>query len=228
MDEIRVLLVDDHPALRVGLRVLLEQAGIPVIGETGSGREALALIADLQPDVVVLDCQLPDWEGTAVAMEIKRRGLPTRVLALSSYSDTRYVRAMIDAGAAGYLLKDEAPERIVEAVRAAAWGESLWTTEHVLRAQRWQEEVKARWEQLTRREREVLQLVAAGKGNQQIACELKVQEKTVEYHVTNILGKLGVRSRAEAIVWMKDSGLERDTRAIRGIPSTRTRDFPID
>jgi DNA-binding NarL/FixJ family response regulator len=147
---------------------------------------------------------------TAVAMEIKRRGLPARVLALSSYSNARYVRAMIDAGAAGYLLKDEAPERIVEAVRAAARGKSLWTTEQVLRAQRWQEEVKDRWAQLTTREREVLMLVAVGQSNKQIARELKVREKTVEYHVTNTLSKLGVGSRAEAIVWMKDSGLEID------------------
>jgi DNA-binding NarL/FixJ family response regulator len=204
---IRVLLVDDHPALRVGLRVLLEQAGIPVIGEAGSGREALAQIPALRPDVIVLDCQLPDTEGTAVAMELKRLGLPSRVLALSSYSDERYVRAMIDAGAVGYLLKDEAPERIVEAVRTAASGTRLWTADQVLRGQRWQEEVKARWEQLTPREREVLQLLATGKGNQQIARELKVQGKAVEYHVTNILSKLGVRSRAEAIVWVRNSGL---------------------
>jgi DNA-binding NarL/FixJ family response regulator len=210
MDEIRVLLVDDHPALRVGLRVLLEQAGIAVIGETGGGREALALIADLQPNVAVLDCQLPDWEGTAVAMEIKRRGLPTRVLALSSYSDARYVHAMIDAGAAGYLLKDEAPERIVEAVRAAANGKSVWTAEQILRAQRWQEEVKDRWAQLTAREREVLMLVAVGQSNKQIARGLKLSTKAVEYHVTNTLSKLDVGSRAEAIVWMKDSGLGTD------------------
>jgi len=205
-----ILLADDHPALRVGLGVLLEQAGISVIGETGSGREALEQIEARRPDVIVLDCQLPDVEGTAVAMEIKRRGLPTRVLALSSYSDARYVRAMIDAGVVGYLLKDEAPERIVEAVCAAARGKSLWTAEQVLRAQRWQEEIKDRWAQLTTREREVLMLVAVGQSNKQIARELKLSTKAVEYHVTNILSKLGVGSRAEAIVWMKDSGLEID------------------
>ena len=182
-----------------------------MIGEIGSGRDALEQIEARRPDVIVLDCQLPDWDGAAVALEIKRRGLPTRVLALSSYSDTRYVRAMIDAGAVGYLLKDEAPGRIVEAVRAVARGKSLWTAEQVLRAQRWQEEVKDRWAQLTAREREVLMLVAVGQSNKQIARELKLSTKAVEYHVTNILSKLGVGSRAEAIVWMKDSGLERDT-----------------
>jgi DNA-binding NarL/FixJ family response regulator len=194
----------------VGLRVLLEQAGFQVIGETGSGREALVLVTNLEPDILVLDCQLPDGEGTMVAMEIKRRDLPTRVLALSSYDNPRYIRGMLNAGAVGYLLKDEAPERIVDAVRAAASGQSLWRVEQVLRAQHWQAEVQARWEQLTPRERETLQLVAAGQGNQQIARELNVQEKAVEYHITNILGKLGVHSRAAAIVWVKDSGLKMD------------------
>ncbi|MBI4758948.1 MAG: response regulator transcription factor, partial [Chloroflexi bacterium] len=107
---IRVLLADDHPALRVGLRVLLEQApDIVVVGEMGDGREALAQIEALRPEVIVLDCQLPGMEGTAVAAEVRRRGLPTRVLALSAYADERYVRGMIEAGAVGYLMKDEAP-----------------------------------------------------------------------------------------------------------------------
>jgi DNA-binding NarL/FixJ family response regulator len=207
MDEIRVLLVDDHPTLRVGLGVLLEQAGISVIGETGSGREALEQIEARRPDVIVLDCQLPDVEGTAVAMEIKRRGLPTRVLALSSYSDARYVRAMIDAGAAGYLLKDEAPERIVEAVRAAANGKSLWTAEQVLRAQRWQEEIKDRWAQLTTREREVLMLVAQGKTNKEIGKTLGISEKAVEKYMSEIFATLNVSSRAAAAVWAVREGL---------------------
>jgi NarL family two-component system response regulator LiaR len=164
--------------------------------------------------------------GPQVAVEIKRRGLPTRVLApstglragLSSYSDDHYVRGMLEAGAVGYLLKDEAPGVIVAAVRAAARGERLWTAEQFARARRWREEVQGQWERLTEREREVLRLVAAGRSNKGIAHEMGISEKTVEYHVTNILGKLGVGSRSEAIVWIKNSGLSVGASDPREIP----------
>ncbi|MEW6232115.1 MAG: response regulator transcription factor [Chloroflexota bacterium] len=205
---IRVLLADDHPALRVGLRLLLEQApDIQVVGEAGEGEEALAQIETSQPEVAVLDCLLPGMAGVEVAAEVQRRGLPTRILALSAYRDEKYVQGMITAGAVGYLVKEEAPGVIVAAVRAAARGERLWTGEQIARARHWQEEVKERWERLTEREREVLLVVAVGHSNKQIAHEMGISEKTVEYHVTNILGKLGVGSRSEAIVWVKNSGL---------------------
>ncbi len=121
---IRVLLVDDHPALRMGLHIVLEQApDVHVVAEAGSGQEALALIQALRPDVAVLDCQLPDMPGSQAALELRRLGLATRVLALSAYTDDAAIRGMVVAGAAGYLLKEEAPAAIVEAVRAAARGE---------------------------------------------------------------------------------------------------------
>ncbi len=126
---IRVLLADDHPTLRLGLRVLLDQApNVEVMGEAEDGEEALAQIEALQPNVVVLDCQLPRMSGPEVAAEIKQRGLHTKVLALSAYSDDRYVRGMLEAGAVGYLLKSEAPEVIVAAVRAAAREEGYFST----------------------------------------------------------------------------------------------------
>ena len=197
----------------------LERApDLAVVREAEDGEEALAQIEALQPDVAVLDCQLPGMGGTQVALEIQRRGLPVRVLALSSYDDDRYVRGMLEAGAVGYLLKEEAPETIVAAVRAAARGERLWTMEQFARAQRWQEKVQKRWEHLTKREREVLSLVAAGRSNKGIAREMRISEKTVEYHMTNILGKLGVGSRSEAIVWVKDSGLSVGASDPREIP----------
>jgi RNA polymerase sigma factor (sigma-70 family) len=157
--------------------------------------------------MAVLDCQLPGMEGTQVALEIQRRGLPVRVLALSAYDDDRYVRGMLEAGAVGYLLKEEAPETIVAAVRAVARGERLWTTEQFARARRWRKEVQELWERLTEREREVLALVAEGKSNKEIAQALKVTERTVEFHVSNILSKLGLTSRVEAAVWAKEHGL---------------------
>ena len=121
---IRVLLADDHPALRVGLRVLLDRApDIEVVGETGDGTETLDRIETLQPDVVVLDCELPGMSGAEVARQVRQRGLQTRVLALSAYADDRYVQGMLEAGAVGYVLKEEAPETIAEAVRAAQRGQ---------------------------------------------------------------------------------------------------------
>ena len=126
---------------------------------------------------------------------------------LSAYDDERYVRGMLEAGTVGYLLKDEAPETIVAAVRAVARGERLWTAEQFTRARRWREEVDERWSALTEREREVLALVAAGKSNKEIAQALNVTVRTVEFHVSNVLGKLGLTSRVEAAVWVKEHRL---------------------
>lgn len=204
---IRVLLADDHPALRIGLRVLLEQAGLAVVAEAADGEQALAQIRAHQPDVAVLDCQLPGLDGVSVAAEIKRQGWPTRVLALSSYSDEQYVQGMMDAGALGYLSKEDAPGMIVAAARAAAQGRGVWTVEQITRARQWEQDVKARWEQLTEREREVLALMAQGQSNRDIADKLCVTEKTVEKHVSNVLGKLMLASRTEAALWVVKAGL---------------------
>jgi DNA-binding NarL/FixJ family response regulator len=204
---IRVVLADDHPALRVGLRVLLEQApDVVVVGETGDGREALAQIEALQPEVAVLDCELPGMAGAEVAAEIQRRGLPTRVLALSAYDDTRYLYRMWGAGALGYMLKSEAPGVLVAAVRAAARREPIWTAEQLTRVRRWQEAVEQQWQALTEREREVLALVAQGLSGKEIALLLCLTVRTVDFHVSHILEKLGVGSRLEAVVWAKDHG----------------------
>lgn len=204
-DLIRVVLADDHPALRVGLRVLLDRApDIAVVGEAEEGDAALALIADLRPDVAVLDCQLPEVNGVAVAAALRRRELPTRVLALSAYDDDRYLAGMAEAGAVGYLLKSEAPGQIVEAVQAAARGERLWTAEQQARAQLWREEVARLRESLTGRECEVLRLVAEGLSNKEIAAALSITVRTADFHVSNILRKLGVVSRVEAAVWAKE------------------------
>ncbi len=204
---IRVLLADDHPALRVGLRVLLEHAhGVAVVGEAGDGAEALASIEALCPDVAVLDCHLPELAGAEVAAEVRRRRLATRVLALSAYRDERYVRAMLEAGAVGYLLKDEAPGAIVAAVRAAARGEGWFSPAIAAQVAAWVRGAQTSPGGLTGREWEVLRLVAQGKGNKEIALALGVAERTVEFHVSNVLEKLGVGSRVEAALWAKEHG----------------------
>ena len=155
--------------------------------------------------MAVLDCQLPGMSGPQVAAEMQRRGLPTKVLALSSYSDDHYVRGMLEAGAVGYLLKSEAPEVIVAAVRAAVEGESYFSPPVVEKVAAW-----TRGERpggLTERELEVLRLVVEGLDNREIAQKLQVTKRTAEFHVGNILKKLGVTSRVEAAMWAKEQGV---------------------
>ena len=205
MSTIHVLLADDHPALRMGLRVLLDRApDIEVGGEADDGNEALALIESLHPDVAVLDCQLPGIDGMAVAVEIGQRVPSVRVVALSAYDDDRYLAGMMAAGAVGYLLKNEAPGQIVAAVQAAMRGETLWTPEQTTRVERWRAEVAHVRDSLTEREREVLQLVADGLSNKEIAQALYITVRTADFHVSNILRKLSVISRVEAAVWAKE------------------------
>ena len=186
--------------------MLLERADdVEVVGEAADGEEALAMIETLQPDVAVLDCQLPGVAGIEVAQEIQRRNLPVRVLALSGYKDERYVRGMLEAGAMGYLLKEEAPGVIVAAVRGAVRGEGYFSPPVALKVAAW-----TRGERpggLTEREVEVLRLVTEGLSNKEIALMLKVKERTVEFHVGNILEKLGAASRVEAAVWAKEQGI---------------------
>jgi len=205
---IRVLLADDHPSLRMGLRVLLEQEhDIQVVAEAGEGREALQQIESLRPDVAVLDCQLPVMDGVAVAMQIQERALTTRVLALSAYADEKYVRGMIAAKAVGYLLKDEAPHVISAAVRAAARGEGWFSAKVAAQIAAWARGEPSSHAGLTARELEVLRLVVAGKANKEIARILKVAERTVEFHMSNIKQKLGLASRLEAAMWAKEHGI---------------------
>jgi len=203
---IRVLLADDHPTLRLGLRVLLERApDIEVVAEAEKGEEALAKILAFQPDVAVLDCQLPGLSGPEVAREIRRRGLPTRILALSAYRYEHYIRGMLEAGAVGYLLKEEAPEAIVEAVRAAVQG-GMYFSPGVA------DLVKAILEgkgpaKLTEREQEVLRLIAEGLSNKEIGARLGFSERTAAFHVSNILQKLDAASRTEAVVRARERGM---------------------
>ncbi len=205
MKLIRVLLADDHPALRVGLRVLLDRAqDIEVVGEAEDGETTLHMVEALSPEVIVLDCQLPGMDGMAVAAELQRRQRPVCVLALSAYDDDRFLAGMAEAGAVGYLLKNEAPGQIVAAVQAAIRGETLWTPAQSARIARWKTEVARVRDSLTPREREVLHHVAEGLSNKEIAQALYITVRTADFHVSNILRKLEVVSRVEAAVWAKE------------------------
>ena len=196
---IRVLLADDHPVVRSGIRAELDGAeGIEVVGEASSGDEALRLVEELRPDVLVLDVVMPGMDGVEATCLLRERHPDLRILALSAYEDNEYVFGLLSAGAVGYVLKEEALDTVVEAIRAASRGET-WLSkrveEKVVRRATGEEEVP-----LTGRELEVLRLMAKGWSNQRIAKELSITERTVRFHVENILTKLGVRSRTEAVV----------------------------
>jgi DNA-binding NarL/FixJ family response regulator len=191
MTRISVILADDHPAVLAGIRGALEEApDIEVLGCAGRGDEALHLIETLNPQVALLDYRLPGLDGPAVV--------------LSAYASDAYVHSMLTAGASGYLLKDEALEVVVEAVRAVAAGEVWFSSSVEKQARSW---AGCRSPQppgvanLTPREQEVLRLVAQGWSNARIADEFKIVEGTVKQHVCSIYAKLNVHSRAEAVAW---------------------------
>lgn len=202
MANIQVLIADDHPVVRNGIRNILEPAvGITVVGEAESGQQALEMIETLHPDVVLLDMQLPDISGIEVVKKVGEAGILVRILGLSTYDDNEYISQLLSLGASGYLLKEEVPETIVEAVRGVARGETGWVSRKVAAKltqilQDGQDDRTA----LTPRELDVLQLVVDGKTNAEIGFNLGISEKTVEKHLDAIFRKMGVVSRVEAAV----------------------------
>lgn len=200
---VRVLLADDHPVVRAGIRAMLEKAlDIQIVGEATEGAEVRRLTAELYPQVLLLDLRMPGPPAEETVAWVRTRYPETAVLVLTAHDMNAYLARMVAAGAVGFVAKEEAPERIVEAVRRVARGEVLFSGEQLARARHWQEEVGARWESLTEREREVLGLIATGHSNKQIAEALAISENTVETHVGNLLGKLAVSSRTEAMAWV--------------------------
>jgi len=202
MPDIRVLIVDDHPVVRTGIRNMLEPAmGISVVGEASTGSEALQMIESLQPNVVLLDMKLPDMSGIDVIKQIYEAKSSSRVLGLSSYDDREFISQLLNYGASGYLLKEEVPEYIIEAVRGVAHGEAGWVSRKVaaLLSQILLKD-KEDGTALTTRELEVLRLVVDGKTNDQIGVTLGISVKTVENHLHAIFRKMGVISRVEAAV----------------------------
>lgn len=198
----RVVLVDDHPVVRAGIRNLLEKAAdIVVIGEAATGPDALKIIADLHPDVVLLDMELPGISGSEVASQLQKSGVGVKILALSAHDDRQYIQELLANGASGYLIKEEVPETIVEAVRGVARGEKGWVSRRVAaQMSTWMGKENQPRSGLTAREIQVLQSVVAGMTNQEIGLTLGISEKTVEKHLEGVFGKLGVASRVEAAV----------------------------
>jgi two-component system response regulator DegU len=202
MTQIRVLIVDDHPIVRQGIRNLLDaEEGITVVGEASSGGEALEKIEELRPDVVLLDMELQDISGVEVVKKIARGGARPGILGLSSYDDREYISQLFSLGASGYLIKDEVPEAIIEAVRGVARGDTGWVSRKVaVRLSQILQDDPGDARELTPREMDVLRLVVEGKTNAEVGLALGISEKTVEKHLDAIFRKMGVASRVEAAV----------------------------
>jgi two-component system, NarL family, response regulator DegU len=201
MKDIKVLLADDHPIVCKGIHDLLEAAeGIKVVGEANSGQKAIQMVKSLKPDIVLLDIEMPDINGVEVLNQIVESSIPVKVLVLSSYDDREYISQVIAMGAAGYLIKDEVTDTIVEAVRGVARGEKGWVSRRVAERLSLMLDNKSDNKDLTPRELDVLGHVSQGKTNAEIGLALGISEKTVEKHLDMIFRKMGVVSRVEAAV----------------------------
>jgi DNA-binding NarL/FixJ family response regulator len=214
IEEPRVLLVDDHDLFRTGLKTLLEEQGIRVVGEAANGQTALRLVSELAPEVVIMDLNMPGLSGVATTREVTSLSPLTRVVVLTISSDDNDVMDAVMAGACGYLLKDSSIHDLVGGIRAAAAGESLISPQIAakvlqrLRAQGTSADVAEKvTAELSDREIEVLKLIANGKDNAEIARELFISPKTVKNHISNILMKLQIENRIQAAVYAVRSGL---------------------
>jgi DNA-binding NarL/FixJ family response regulator len=202
---ITVLIADDHPIVRDGLRGIFTGRGFEVVGEAAHGAEAVALAERLRPDVVLMDLRMPGTDGVTAITELARLGNPARVLVLTTYDTDSDVLPAIEAGATGYLLKDAPREDLYRAVEAAARGEAVLSPAVASRLLgRMREPVR---EALSQRELEVLTLVARGSTNKEAAKKLFISEATVKTHLIHVYAKLGVKDRAAAVAVAFERGL---------------------
>lgn len=212
---LRVVLADDEPLLREGLATILDlQPDIEVVGQAADGIEALALVKQLRPDVLVLDITMPRLDGLGVAERLGRTADATRVLLLTSFDRDEYLLRALRAGVGGFVLKDLTREQLADAVRTVARGDQLVAAsvtrrlvEAVVARTGTDEAAVERMQRLTARERDVLELVARGLSNQEIASRLVLGETTVKTHIGSVFAKCGLRDRAQAVVLAYESGL---------------------
>ena len=199
MTSTRIVIVDDHAVVRRGVRTLLDaQPGWEVVGEAATGPAALEMVSELQPDVVVLDLSLPELHGLEVARRIRATSPAVEVLVLTMHESAELANQVRASGARGFVLKSDADQDLVTAVEALRRGETFFSAIA---------ETDASVGQVTRREREILQLVAEGKTTKEIAAELGISIKTVEAHRTNIMRKLGMRSMSDMVRYAVRNGI---------------------
>jgi DNA-binding NarL/FixJ family response regulator len=213
---IRVLIADDQALVRSGFRLIVEtRPDLEVVGEAEDGEEAVRLTLELEPDVILMDVRMPGMDGIEATRRIVAAGSPARILVLTTFDLDEYVYAAVRAGASGFLLKDVRPGDLVEAIRLVANGSALLgpgVTRRLL--ERFADEdasgdAAEAVARLTDREREILRLLASGLSNAELAQQLVVSETTVKTHVSNVLRKLGVRDRVQAVIVAYDAGLVR-------------------
>ena len=214
MTKIKLLLVDDHAVVRSGLRMLLEnEADLVLVGEAGSGKEALSLVPQLMPDVIIMDITLPDMSGIEVTQRLKQAYPNIAIVALTMHEDQQYFFEMLRVGASAYVPKRAAPDDLITAIRSAYRGDvyiypslgRLLVNDFISRAGEGDEKVTMTG--LTQREQEVLSMLAEGKTNDEIASELVISPHTVARHRENLMGKLGLHNRSELVKYAIRKGL---------------------
>ncbi|KTF21672.1 response regulator transcription factor [Streptococcus gordonii] len=197
----KILLVDDHEMVRLGLKSYLDlQADVEVVAESSNGREGVELALELRPDVIIMDIVMPEMNGIEATMAILETWPEAKILILTSYLDNEKIYPVLDAGAKGYMLKTSSADEILHAIRKVARGEIAIETEVSKKVQYHRNHIELH-DDLTARERDILGLLAKGYENQRIADELYISLKTVKTHVSNILSKLEVSDRTQAVVY---------------------------
>jgi len=199
-EKIRVLITDNHTMVRNGLMMFLKSyPDIELVGEASNGNEAVAMCAALHPDVVLMDLLMPEMDGVAATTAIVQAHPEIRVIALTSFNEDQLIYAALKAGIVGYLLKDCTADDLVNAIRDAHAGKTTITPDIMQAVLRVADNPATRQYHLSERERDVLRLVVRGFSNRQIAANLTLSESTIKFHVSNILSKLGIATRAEAV-----------------------------
>lgn len=213
MEPLTILIADDHPLFRKGMRTLLESfSEFQVVGETATGKEAVETAVALQPDVVLMDLQMPDGTGLTATRELRKISPGIRVLVVTLFEDDESIFTALQAGAHGYILKDAEEEEMIRAIKSVGDGQAIFSPSIAVRLMDYFSTTRSQipkevFPELTNREREILTLISHGQSNAAIAEQLTISVKTVRNHVSNIFNKLQVADRAQAAIRARDAGL---------------------